>query len=158
MSLRIQILVIGKVKKSYLAEGIGDYLGRLSHFVKIELRELKAPAKSNKSSPAIILRQEAERFLKELESHDYVIALDRTGKMMDSLALANFLQECMNTNRKWISILIGGELGLDRSLLQRADRVLSLSKMTLPHDMTRLILLEQLYRAFTILAGQKYHK
>jgi len=87
-----------------------------------------------------------------------VISLDRKGEMLDSEGLAHLLQDCMIQNRNLLTFIIGGVVGLDREILKKSNKILSLLKMTFTHDMSRLILLEQFYRTFTILAGQKYHK
>lgn len=149
---------MGKPKMSYLAEGISDYLQRMQHYARVALVEIREPAKPQKMDDEKVMRLEAEKFFPHLKNTDYIVALDRAGERLDSVALADFLQNCMNHNRNPVVFIIGGELGLDKTLLKRADRVLSLSDLTFTHDMTRLILTEQLYRAFSILAGQKYHK
>jgi 23S rRNA (pseudouridine1915-N3)-methyltransferase len=158
LALQIKILAIGKAKKSYLAKGIADFLERLSHFARVEIIELKEPKKSGRKPARQIIATESEILQAKLQPGEFVIALDRKGEMPDSPGLADFLQQCMNENKNPLVFVIGGELGLDAELLHKADKILSLSKLTFTHDMTRLILLEQLYRAFTILAGQKYHK
>ena len=154
----IRILTIGKPKKKYLIQGITDYLERLKHYCKIEIEELKEPAKSSKTPDIQIVKLEAEKISSKIQSKDFVISMDRNGEMLGSEGLAKLIQNGMNQNRNSIIFVIGGEIGLDKKILKKSDKILSLSKMTFTHDMSRLILLEQLYRAFTILAGQKYHK
>ena len=158
MPLHIKILVIGKTKHSYLQSGIHDYLNRLKHYAHVEVIEIRPKGRSKKLSDEEIKRQESELFSARLDSSDYLIALDRKGKMFDSREMAIALQKHAERNPKPIAFLIGGELGLASSLVDRADEVWSLSKLTFSHDMMRLILLEQLYRASTILAGEKYHR
>lgn len=149
---------MGKPKISYLAKGISDYLQRLQHYARVDMVEIREPGKSRKMDDEKVMLLEAQKFSLHLKTSDYLVALDRLGERLDSVALADLLQDCMNQNRNPVVFIIGGELGLDKSLLKRANRVLSLSELTFTHDMTRLILTEQLYRAFSILAGQKYHK
>ena len=158
MALRIQIIVLGKPKHVYLAEGIADYCARLQHYAQIKLIEAKELKSARRLSEPERLSREAAELAKLLRPGDFLIALDRQGEMPDSPGLAKLLQDCMNRNYNPITFLIGSELGLAPALLRRADKVLSFSKLTFTHDMCRLILLEQLYRAFTILAGQQYHK
>ncbi len=158
MALRLKILVVGKVKHAYLAEGIADYYARLQHYTQIKLTEVKELRSVVKYSEAELLSRQAVELTRLLPPGDFLIALDRTGVKLDSPGLARLLQDCMNQNHSSLTFLIGSELGLAPELLHQADRILSLSNLTFTHDMSRLILLEQLYRAFTILAGQKYHK
>jgi 23S rRNA (pseudouridine1915-N3)-methyltransferase len=151
-------LAIGKPKKFYIEEGILDFLNRLKHYTRIELIELNEPDKSKKIYPQKIKQSEAKKMKSRCRASEFVIALDRKGEMLDSEKLALFLQDCMVQNRTSLTFLIGGELGLTDEIMSTANKILSLSKMTFTHDMSRLILLEQLYRAFKIIAGQKYHK
>lgn len=158
LPLKIKLLVIGKIKHSYLQEGIQDYLKRLKHYSKTEIVELPQKRLSSNLSQNEILRHEYELFHRQIDSAEYLISLNKEGKVFDSLGFANALQAFMNQNRNRVSFLIGGELGLSKELLAKSNEVWSFSKFTFTHDMMRLIFLEQLYRAFTILAGQKYHK
>ena len=158
LPLKIKLLVIGKIKHSYLQEGIQDYLKRLKHYSKTEIVELPQKRLSSNLSQNEILRHEYELFHRQIDSAEYLISLNKEGKVFDSLGFANALQAFMNQNRNRVSFLIGGELGLSKELLTKSDEIWSFSKLTFTHDMMRLIFLEQLYRSFTILAGQKYHK
>ncbi len=154
----IKILVIGKTKHSYLQEGIQDYLRRLKHYAQVEMVEIRAKRASSKLSDEEITRQEARLFAGHINPSDYVIALDRQGQMCDSIEMARALQKQGEQNPNPVAFLIGGELGLSPRLVDRANEVWSFSKLTFSHDMVRLILVEQLYRGFTIMAGEKYHK
>ena len=154
----IKILVIGKPKHSYIQTGIQDYLTRLKHYANVEMVEIRKRRNSTKLSSQEIMKQEAVLIGNHIETSDYLIALDRGGKMLDSVEMAFELKKQIELSQKRIAFLIGGELGLALKLIDRADEVWSFSKLTFPHDMMRLILLEQLYRAFTIVAGEKYHK
>ena len=105
-----------------------------------------------------VLTQEGQNIIRRLTPRDYLVALDRTGHQYDSKELARWLNRLASSTGGWVSIVVGGPLGLSRQVLDRACEFLSLSRLTLTHEMSRLLLLEQLYRAFTILRGEKYHK
>ncbi len=156
--LKIKLLVIGKIKHSYLQEGIQDYLKRLKHYAKTEIVELQQKRLSSNLSENEILRHEYVLFNRQIDSSEYLISLDKEGQNFDSRGFANSLQRFMNQNHNRINFIIGGELGIAKELLAKSNEVWSFSKLTFTHDMMRLIFLEQFYRAFTILAGQKYHK
>ncbi len=158
MSVRIKIISIGRPKQAYLREGIRDYLSRLKHYVPVEVVEIRDLGLSNKLSEEERKKKEGGSLLSRVAPSDTVIALDPGGKLMDTAAWAGYFRDLADTGRKSLIFLIGGELGLSDEVLRRADAVWSLSPLTFTHDMTRLILLEQIYRVMTILAGQKYHK
>ena len=155
--MRFELLFLGKTKEKYLAEGIEDYAKRLSHYIKVEIKTVKE-SKQKKGEPENLqIERESETLLKSAQS-PYLVCLDRIGKQLDSIALAKQIGHWEMQGLKKISFVIGGPLGLSKTILKKADLLLSLSPMTFTHDMTRLLLLEQLYRAFTIKAGEKYHK
>ena len=155
--MRLELLFVGKTKKPYLAEGIADYAKRLSRYLKLEIKIVKE-GKINKGEPEnFFIEKESKKLMQNIQG-SYLVCLDRTGKQMDSLALAKQMKRWEMQGVKKISFVIGGHLGLSAAILNKADRVLSLSPMTFTHEMTRMILLEQLYRACTIKAGEKYHK
>ena len=155
--MRFELLFLGKTKEAYLVEGIKDYARRLAHYVQTDIVTVKEK-KGKKGEPENILIAAESRCLLQSAQGTYVVCLDRSGIQMDSLELADRLQKWEMQAQKKISFIIGGPLGLSPDALKRADLVLSLSPMTLTHEMTRLLLLEQLYRACTIKAGEKYHK
>ncbi|WP_319547757.1 23S rRNA (pseudouridine(1915)-N(3))-methyltransferase RlmH [Desulfogranum marinum] len=157
--MRFMLPFLGKTKKGYLDEGIRDYADRLSHFAQVETPVLKEKA-AGKTPDDKIKLLEAEQLLGKIDQckQGIVIALDPYGKMVDSEGLATLLGRWQDRGVDTAAFLIGGHLGLHQSVLTRADHVLSLSKMTFTHEMTRMLLLEQLYRACTIQAGHKYHK
>ena len=155
--MRLELLFLGKTKEPYLAAGIGDYVKRLSHYLKLEIKTVKE-GRIKKGEPEKFLIEKESAILLQSVQGDYLVCLDRTGKQMDSVALAKQLERWEMMGPKKISIVIGGPLGLSATILKKADLVLSLSSMTLTHEMARLLLLEQLYRACTIKAGEKYHK
>ena len=155
--MRLELLFLGKTKEKYLATGIDDYAKRLSRYLKVEIKTLKE-GKAKKGVPEnLLIEKESEKLMQNSQG-SYLVCLDRTGAQMDSLALAAQLERWEMQGIKKISFAIGGHLGLSAAILYKADLVLSFSPMTFTHEMSRLLLLEQLYRACTIKAGEKYHK
>lgn len=153
--MKHEVLLLGKIKDSFIATGVDEYLGRLKHYTKAELRYLKPKGKrGNVLTP----EQEGELLLSSAAEGSLLVALDVQGKMLSSEGLAEQISRFENAGTKTVSYLIGGPLGLSKDVLARADIKLSFSKMTFTHDMVRLLLIEQLYRAYTIKAGEKYHK
>ncbi len=156
--MKIKIIVVGKTKEKFLQLGELEFQKRLSRYCQLESVVVKEEKIiSNKGEHSIKLR-EAERILSHVSKAAFVVALDRCGDQMTSTELAAFLQQKMNAGCGELTFIIGSALGLGEKILKTADRILSLSTMTFTHEMSRLILLEQLYRAFTILKGTKYHK
>ena len=150
----IRIIAVGKIKDSHLVSLIEDYKKKINRYHKIEIVEVKdEPIRDNEAE---VLKTEGERVLKLIDNRDYVIVLDLHGKQMDSLKFAGHI-ELFNSNSR-IVFVIGGSLGLSKELVDRANERLKLSEMTFLHSMTRLILIEQIYRAFKILGNETYHK
>ncbi len=158
MAFSLRILSPGKTKKKYLQEGIADYLQRLSHYVSIEW--IPVPVRLRKQNLPIerILDKEADAFRKYLKSDHFLVVLDVKGKLFSSEDFARFLQVKRDAGVPAIDFMIGGEWGISEKIKNQAKELLSLSRMTFTHDLTRLLLLEQIYRAFTILKGENYHK
>lgn len=159
--MNISILAVGKLKEKYLKNGIDEYLKRLSGYAKVEMIELpdeKAPEELSPSEMEQVKQKEGERLLAKLSQDTYVIALAIEGKMKSSEQLADSLDKLATYGKSKIAFIIGGSLGLSNEVLQRADETLSFSKMTFPHQLMRLILLEQVYRAFRINRNEPYHK
>ncbi len=154
--MNIEILFLGKTKDSFLAEGIEEYRKRLSHYTTVQLKTIKC--KKLQGSDVSIKEKEAELLLANVSVGSFLIALDSQGKEYDSLKFAERVDRWEMQNIRQVSFLIGGPLGLAPSILNEAREKISLSRMTFTHDMVRLLLLEQLYRAYTIKAGEKYHK
>ncbi len=154
--MSIRILTLGKLKEAYWQSAEQEYLKRLSAFTKLEIIELREEAFSEKDSPENIKKREAEKLLKQLDKDDFVIVLDAHGKSYSS---EEFSQQLTNWSIQQSNIIfiIGGPLGLDESILQRASAKLSFSKMTFTHQMIRVFLLEQIYRGYMIAAKRKYH-
>ena len=152
--MKIRFIWVGKTKLSYLTAGIEDYKKRLSHYCKADYLELKDASPKNKGNP-----KKAERplFAQHMNKSAYTICLDENGRQMSSRELANFLSELQNRSIKNVNLMIGGAFGWSPDILRNSNFQLSLSRMTLPHDLCRLVLLEQVYRAFTIIKGEKYH-
>ena len=155
--MRLEFLFLGKTKESYLAAGIEDYAGRLKRYLPVEIRIIKEK-KANKGEPEKLQIEKESKTLLQNVQGSFLVCLDRTGKQLDSLELAAQLDRWQMQGQKKISFVIGGPLGLSPAILKKADLVLSFSPMTFTHEMARLLLLEQLYRACTIKAGEKYHK
>ncbi len=155
--LKLKIIVVDRTRAGFLAEAQSFYLNRLkryAHVTWIETKPAKIP-KGRNIHP--VLNEEAEGIFKKLQNKDHVIALDRGGIVFDSEKLAIRLEK-LTFSQSEITFIIGGPLGLSQEVLDRADTILSLSKLTFTHEMSRVLLLEQLYRAFTIIHNEKYHK
>jgi len=159
--VNIDIICVGKLKEQYLRDAVQEYTKRLSRYCKIHIVEVKdemAPANPSFGDEERILLAEGDRVAKKIREGAYVIALDIKGEQVSSEALAQRLQERMLQGSSHFIFIIGGSLGLHASILEASDWRLSFSKMTFPHQLMRVILCEQLYRSFTILKGEKYHK
>jgi 23S rRNA (pseudouridine1915-N3)-methyltransferase len=155
---RIKIIVVDHTRSPFLKEGEVFYLDRLRKYIQVEWVEVKPVKISQGGSEQKILAVEGERIIQRLGQRNYSVCLDRSGTQYDSEALAAWLDALLNKGEQWVSFMIGGPLGLSKDILHGSREVISLSQFTLTHEMSRLILLEQLYRAFTILRGEKYHK
>ena len=140
-----------------MTHGIREYLGRLKHYVGLEWIELQPSSKSRSILPDERLKKEAEKIRSHIRSSSITVVLTERGKVFSSVDLSKWLESQMIEGRQEIDFILGGDQGLDLQLLSDADLCLSLSRMTFTHQMTRLILLEQLYRAFTIIRGEPYH-
>lgn len=150
-----EILLLGKTKNTALTQCIEDYLTRLKHYTSVKpvyLKEKKGAKKVNQK------KMEEGRLLLEAAKGSHILALDSRGKSLDSVSFSQYLVDLEMQGKKRLVYLIGGADGLSDEVIAAADMVLSLSKMTFTHDMVRLLLVEQLYRAYTIKAGERYHK
>ena len=156
--MHLHIISVGSNRQKYLMEGETDYLKRLGHYCSIELKSVKEEKiKQNRYSNQI-RSIEGDRLIKRIPDKSVVVVLDKQGKQLDSEEMAVMIADWQNRAVRHVTFLIGGPLGLSECVFARADHVLSLSKMTFTHEMVRLILLEQIYRSFTILRGENYHK
>lgn len=159
--MNITIITVGKLKEKYLKQGIDEYLKRLSAYAKLEIIELpdeKAPELLSEIEMQQVKQKEGERILAKIHPDTHVIALAIEGKMKTSEQLAEGLDRLATYGKSKIAFVIGGSLGLSDEVMKRADESLSFSKMTFPHQLMRLILVEQVYRAFRIIRGEPYHK
>ncbi len=157
----ITVLAVGKLKEKYLAEGCRDYLKRLSRFARIQLVELPdrpAPQKYSSAQVRRVVEQEGRDILTRIEARDEVVALAIEGKTMDSVAFSRMLETRMVEGASRMVFVIGGSNGLSEEVLARADLQISFSPMTFSHGVFRIVLLEQLYRAFKIMNHETYHK
>ncbi|OED33854.1 23S rRNA (pseudouridine(1915)-N(3))-methyltransferase RlmH [Planococcus maritimus] len=159
--MNISIVTVGKLKEKYLKAGIAEYAKRLGAYAKIaevEVADEKAPEQLSEADMEIVKKKEGERILAKIPQDAYVIALAIDGKMKTSEQLAKDMESLMTYGRSKVVFIIGGSLGLHDEVLKRADEKLSFSKMTFPHQLMKLILLEQIYRGFRIMKGEPYHK
>ena len=159
--MNINIIAVGKIKEDYFNRGIDNFIKRLQRYSTVNIYEIKPEKVRNNLTGAQIeqiKRQEGERILEKLDKRDYVIALSVRGKPMTSKGLAQSIQNLQVQGNSSITFLVGGPLGLSEEVMDQADYTLSLSHMTFTHQMIRLILLEQVYRAFKIIKGEPYHK
>jgi 23S rRNA (pseudouridine1915-N3)-methyltransferase len=155
--MKIHCWTIGKSNEPYVAEGIDLFTKRIKHYYPIEWTILPVPKQTAMLSEADLKKKEGSMILDWLQPDDYLVALDERGKQMGSEDLATFIQKRANESKKRLIFLIGGAYGIDEPVLQRADFKWSLSQLVFPHQLVRLILAEQLYRACTIIRGEKYH-
>ncbi len=159
--MKIRLIVVGKLKEKYLVAGIKEYQKRISGYTNIEIIEVadeRIPDKASLAQEVMVKVKEGRKILDKIKQDDYVILLDVGGKELDSIAFSKHLEQCMINGKSTIDFVIGGSLGHGEEILQRADFRLSFSPMTFPHQLMRLILIEQIYRAFKIMKNETYHK
>lgn len=159
--MKISVISVGKIKETYLIEGIKEYVKRLSKYTKVEEITLPDEPIKDNSSEALdldIKKKEGNKILNAIDDKSYVIALDLKGEMITSEGLAEKFIEIQNYHSSNICFIIGGSLGLHNDVLKRANYRLCFSKMTFPHKLMKLILFEQIYRAFKINNNETYHK
>jgi 23S rRNA (pseudouridine1915-N3)-methyltransferase len=159
--VNVQIIAVGRIKERYLQEGIEEYSKRIQRYGRLQVTEVKEESFSEPLSSReleLVLGREGERILAKLSPRSFVCALDRLGHMWSSEQLAQHMQSLAIGGTSQIDFIIGGSLGLDPQVLRRAQLSLSFSQFTFPHQLMRLILVEQIYRAFTIVGGERYHK
>lgn len=159
--MKITVIAVGKIKETYLRDAISEYAKRLGKYCKLELLEVadeKTPDSASTALEKAIRQKEGERLLRHIREDAYVIALEIGGEMLDSVEFSRKIEKLGIQGRSHIVFVIGGSIGLSRQVLERADYALSFSRMTFPHQLMRVILLEQIYRGFRIMAGEPYHK
>jgi len=152
----MKLIAIGKTDEAFLVEGIEKYLKRLKHYVSFEIMVLNDVKTGKKLNIELQKEQEGRAILEKVQSNETLILLDENGKDFTSVGFANFLQKKLNAGNNLVFV-IGGPFGFSTEVYQRADAQLALSKLTFSHQMVRLFFVEQLYRAFTIIKGEKYH-
>ncbi|MCI8418766.1 MAG: 23S rRNA (pseudouridine(1915)-N(3))-methyltransferase RlmH [Lachnospiraceae bacterium] len=159
--MKITCVAVGKIKEIYLKQAIAEYSKRLSRYCKMEMIELpdeKTPEGASQREEQQIKELEGERILKALKEGAYVIALDIQGSQPDSVKFSRKLEQLAVQGKSHIAFVIGGSLGLSPAVLKRAEERISFSAMTFPHQLMRVILLEQIYRGYRIMHGEPYHK
>ncbi len=159
--MKITIIAVGKLKEKFMKDAIGEYSKRLSKYCKLEIIEVadeKTQESSSQAMDDIIRKKEGERIQKYMKDDAYVITLEINGKMLSSEELANKIEKMGIQGTSHIIFIIGGSIGLDSTICKRADYALSFSPMTFPHQLMRVILLEQVYRSYRIIQGEPYHK
>ncbi|GIN40065.1 23S rRNA (pseudouridine(1915)-N(3))-methyltransferase RlmH [Heyndrickxia oleronia] len=159
--MNISIITVGKLKEKYLKQGIDEYLKRLTSYAKVEIIEVpdeKAPEILSETEMEQVKDKEGERILAKIHPDTHVIALAIQGKMKTSEELADTIDKLGTYGKSKIAFVIGGSLGLSKAVMDRSNESLSFSKMTFPHQLMRLVLVEQVYRAFRINRGEPYHK
>jgi 23S rRNA (pseudouridine1915-N3)-methyltransferase len=155
--MRVTILCMGKTRERFIQEGISKYVRYLKPYADIEIRELKEEKIRDLKDAPLIRKKEAEKIFKAVPAHAVLAALDERGREFTSHEFAEFLNETLESGVREMVFVVGGAMGLDESVTGRANKVVALSRWTLTHEMARLVLLEQVYRAFTILQGKTYH-
>lgn len=155
--MKITFLSLGKNHEPYVKTGIDDFTKRISRYYKVEWSIIPVPKNASAMSEAEMKKKEGEAILQMLNKEDYLVALEERGKQLSSEGLASFIQARANESARNLVFLIGGAYGLDEAVLKRAQFKWSLSELVFPHQLVRLILAEQVYRACTILKNEKYH-
>jgi 23S rRNA (pseudouridine1915-N3)-methyltransferase len=157
--MTIRLLCIGKTKDAYLRQAIAEYIGRLRHYTPLEYIEIKAEKRRKTENNRRVKEREYERLQSVLSPQEFVVALDERGTQYSSVEFSEFISRHQaRGDIKTITFVMGGATGFSEKFFEEAKSVISLSKMTFPHQLCRLIFVEQLYRAYSILAGEAYHK
>ena len=159
--MNITILCVGQIKEKYFRDAIAEYQKRLSRYCKLQMIEVadeKTKENASEAENDLIRKKEGERLLKHIKDSDYCITLEIDGKMLTSEGLSKEIDRLGLAGKSSLVFVIGGSIGLDIAVLKRSDYALSFSKMTFPHQLMRVILLEQIYRSYRIINGEPYHK
>ncbi len=156
--MRIHLVFVGKTAFADMDSAIDRYLKRLVHYCRVEIHYVKAEKILPGTGDQFVCDREAERILKLTGRDAYLIALDQRGRQLDSVGLSKLFEGLIDSAIGEVWMIVGGPVGLSTKLVENARQVLSLSKMTFPHDLARLMLVEQLYRAFTIMKGEPYNR
>ena len=155
--MKISFWSVGKNNESYIKEGVEEFTRRITRYYKVEWNIMPVPKNAGLMSETDLKRKEGEIILSGLNKDDYLVALDERGKQLSSEGLATFIQTRANESTKQLIFLTGGAFGIDEVVLKRADYIWSLSQLVFPHQLVRIILAEQIYRACTINKNEKYH-
>ena len=159
--MNITILCVGQIKEKYFRDAIAEYQKRLSRYCKLQMIEVadeKTKENASEAENDLIRKKEGERLLKHIKDSDYCITLEIDGQMLTSEGLSKEIDRLGLAGKSSLVFVIGGSIGLDTAVLKRSDYALSFSKMTFPHQLMRVILLEQIYRSYRIMRGEPYHK
>ncbi len=159
--MKITVIAVGKIKERFYREAVAEYEKRLSRYCKLEIIQVedeKTPDRTGQALETEIKRREAERIMRYIRDDAFVVTLEIRGKMYDSEEFAGAIERLAVQGTSHIQFIIGGSLGLHEDVCKKADRAVSFSKMTYPHQLMRVILLEQIYRAYRIMNGEPYHK
>lgn len=156
--MKFTIVTVGKIRENFILEGIKDYHKRINRYTQLDLFPVKEEKITPRATEDLILQKEGKRILDKIPRDGYWVVLDRQGQEMSSQNHFDFLNAQSKLGVKKIYYLIGGPLGFSPEVLEKADKVLSLSRLTFPHEMSVLLLTEQLYRYLNFMAGEKYHK
>lgn len=159
--MKISVLAVGRIKEKFYTDAVAEYAKRLSRYVKLQIVEVedeKTPDNASEKENLAIKEKEGKRLLEKIPEDAYVIALAIEGKMPDSVGLSEKIAQLALKGESHLVFIIGGSLGLSEAVLSRADELLSFSRMTFPHQLMRVILLEQIYRSFRIARNEPYHK
>ena len=159
--MKFTLITVGKFKEKYIKDAIAEYSKRLSRYCRLEIHEVadeKTPEDASEATEASIRQKEGKRILNLLKEDAYIITLEIEGRMLDSIELADKIDKLCVRGFSHIAFIIGGSIGLSEEVCARSDYALSFSKMTFPHQLMRVILLEQIYRSFRINYGEPYHK
>lgn len=155
--MKVVVVSVGRVRQQFVLQGEAEYLQRIKGNFQVELVELGMESPES-MSPAEVQAREADEVLKKTKGYDYLVVLDERGKSMASKQLSDFIQTRMNAGTKSVCFVIGGAFGFAEKVRQAAHSIISLSALTFPHQLTRLLLVEQLYRSHTLMKGISYHK
>jgi 23S rRNA (pseudouridine1915-N3)-methyltransferase len=154
--LKIIFLSVGRIKKGYAKDGVAEYLKRIKRYLPVEEVVVKDESSGGARPRVDVIKREGERLLSKLKQGDIIVVLDEQGKSFTSATFAKQVERYLGSGKKRMCFIVGGAYGLCEEFKKKADLLLALSEMTMPHDLARLVLAEQVYRAFTILRGEPY--
>ena len=155
--MRVCVMCMGRTRERFIQEGLGKYVRYLNHYVDLEIKELKEEKIHDLKDAPLIRKKEAEKIFKNIPANAVMAALDERGQEFTSHEFAEYINTSLESGHREMFFVIGGALGLDESVTKRADQVIAMSRWTLTHEMAKLVFMEQLYRAFTIIKGKTYH-